>query len=398
MKRGGERMNEEKKEQKTYKKIEETIIWRQVIENKFVSGLLIALLLFSTLYVFTKIAYLFTPIVEIFSVIGTPILFSILFYYLFVPIVSYLEKKGFTRQISVLTVFVAVLIIVALGVTFVIPSIRDQFKELIDNFPRIWAGVLNQVEQLLYDEWLTELYQSIQETQIITRLTEQVSNLFSVTVGSIGSALNVLVRISVTIFTVPFILYYLLIDGDRFKDVVIKYTPTKIRPVMKEFMTKSSEQVGSYVRGQLLVALAVTGIFYVSYLIIDLEYALILSIIAGFLNLIPYLGSIVSTIPALIIGAFVSPFKLFQVVVVLGVEQFIEGRFVSPQILGSSLNIHPLVILFILLVAGSSFGFVGLVFGVPGFAVLRVIWDLAFQWIQDNYDYYDEVPVHKENE
>lgn len=391
-------MNEEKKEQKTYKKIEETIIWRQVIENKFVSGLLIALLLFSTLYVFTKIAYLFTPIVEIFSVIGTPILFSILFYYLFVPIVSYLEKKGFTRQISVLTVFVAVLIIVALGVTFVIPSIRDQLKELIDNFPRIWAGVLNQVEQLLYDEWLTELYQSIQETQIITRLTEQVSNLFSVTVGSIGSALNVLVRISVTIFTVPFILYYLLIDGDRFKDVVIKYTPTKIRPVMKEFMTKSSEQVGSYVRGQLLVALAVTGIFYVSYLIIDLDYALILSIIAGFLNLIPYLGSIVSTIPALIIGAFVSPFKLFQVVVVLGVEQFIEGRFVSPQILGSSLNIHPLVILFILLVAGSSFGFVGLVFGVPGFAVLRVIWDLAFQWIQDNYDYYDEVPVHKENE
>lgn len=391
-------MNEEKKEQKTYKKIEETIIWRQVIENKFVSGLLIALLLFSTLYVFTKIAYLFTPIVEIFSVIGTPILFSILFYYLFAPIVSYLEKKGFTRQISVLTVFVAVLIIVALGVTFVIPSIRDQLKELIDNFPRIWAGVLNQVEQLLYDEWLTELYQSIQETQVITRLTEQVSNLFSATVESIGSALNVLVRISVTIFTVPFILYYLLIDRDRFKDVVIKYTPTKIRPVMKEFMTKSSEQVGSYVRGQLLVALAVTGIFYVSYLIIDLDYALILSIIAGFLNLIPYLGSIVSTIPALIIGAFVSPFKLFQVVVVLGVEQFIEGRFVSPQILGSSLNIHPLVILFILLVAGSSFGFVGLVFGVPGFAVLRVIWDLAFQWIQDNYDYYDEVPVHKENE
>lgn len=388
-------MNEEKKEQKTYKKIEETIIWRQVIENKFVSGLFIALLLFSTLYVFTKIAYLFTPIVEIFSVIGTPILFSILFYYLFVPIVSYLEKKGFTRQISVLTVFFAVLIIVALGVTFVIPSIRDQFKELIDNFPRIWAGVLNQVEQLLYDEWLTELYQSIQETQIITRITEQVSNLFSVTVGSIGSAFNILVRIGVTVFTVPFILYYLLIDGDRFKDVVIKYTPTKMRPVMEEFMTKSSEQVGSYVRGQLLVALSVTFIFYVSYLIIDLEYALILSIIAGFLNLIPYLGSIVSTIPALIIGAFVSPFKLFQVIVVLGVEQFIEGRFVSPQILGSSLNIHPLVILFILLVAGSSFGFVGLVFGVPGFAVLRVIWDLVFQWIQDKYDYYDEVPVNK---
>lgn len=388
-------MNNRKEEQKTHHKIEETIIWRQVADNKFVSGLFIALLLFLTLFVFTKIAYLFAPITQIFSIIGTPIIFSILFYYLFVPIVSYLENKGMTRQASVLTVFMAVLVAIALAITFVIPSIRDQFKELIDNFPRIWASVLNQAEQLLYDEWLTEIYQSVQETQIITRITEQASNLFSVTLGSIGSALSLLTKIGVTIFTMPFILYYLLIDGDRFKDTVMKYTPTRMRPVMQEFMTKSSQQVGSYVRGQLLVALAVMGIFYIGYLIIDLEYALILSIFAGLLNMIPYLGSIVSIVPALIIGAFVSPFKLFQVIIVLALEQFIEGRFVSPQILGNSLDIHPLVILFILLVSGSLFGFVGLVFGVPGFAVLRVIWDLVFEWIRDNYDYYDEVPNEK---
>lgn len=390
-------MNDEKENQKNENKIEETIIWRQVVDNKFVSALFIALLLFLTLFVFTKIAYLFEPVVQIFSIIGAPILFSILFYYLFVPIVSYLEKKGLTRQTSVLTVFMAVLVILGLGITFVIPSIRDQFTELIANFPRIWASVLNQVEQLLYDEWLTEIYQTIQETQIITRITEQASNLFSVTLGSIGTALSLLTKIGVTVFTMPFILYYLLTDGARFKNVVMKYTPTNMRPVMQEFMTRSSKQVGSYVRGQLLVALAVMAIFYVGYLIIDLEYALILSIFAGILNLIPYLGSIVSIVPAIIIGAFVSPFKLFQVIIVLAVEQFIEGRFVSPQILGNSLDIHPLVILFILLVSGSLFGFIGLVFGVPGFAVLRVIWDLLFDWIRENYDYYDEAPIEKKN-
>lgn len=388
-------MNHEKENQKPNNKIEETIIWRQVVDNKFVSGLFIALLLFLTLFIFTKIAYLFAPIVQIFSIIGTPILLSILFYYLFVPIVSYLEEKGLTRQVSVLMVFMAVIVILALGITFVIPSIRDQFTELINNFPRIWASVLNQVEQLLYDEWLTEMYQTIQETQIITRITEQASNLFTVTIGSIGSAISLLTKIGVTIFTMPFILYYLLTDGHRFKNAVIKYTPTKMRPVMQEFMAESSKQVGSYVRGQLLVALAVMAIFYVGYLIIDLEYALILSIFAGTLNLIPYLGSIVSIVPAVIIGAFVSPFKLFQVIAVLAIEQFIEGRFVSPQILGNSLDIHPLLILFILLVSGSLFGFIGLVFGVPGFAVLRVIWDLVFEWIKDNYDYYDEVPIEK---
>lgn len=385
-------MNKKKKNQETHTKITESVFWKRVVDNKFVSGLFIALLLFMTLFAFTKISYLFAPIVQIFSIIGTPIILSILIYYLFVPIVSYLESKGLTRKASVGIVFFGVLVLLVLAINFIIPGVRDQFKELVDNFPRIWASVLNQVEQLLYDEWLTEIYQEIQETQIITRITEQATNLFSVTLGSIGNALNVLTKIGITIFTMPFILYYLLVDGERFKDMVVKYTPTKMRPVMQEFMTQSSQQVGSYVRGQLLVALAVMGIFYIGYLAIGLEYALILSILAGMLNLIPYLGSIVSIIPAVIIGAFVSPFKLFQVIIVLVIEQFIEGRFVSPQILGNSLDIHPLVILLILLVSGSLFGFIGLVFGVPGFAVLRVIWDLFFDWIKDNYDYYDELP------
>lgn len=389
-------MDNEREDTKKHKKISESVFWRRVIDNKLVSGLFIALLLFSTVFAFTKIAYLFAPIVQMFSIIGTPILFAILFYYLFVPIVTYLEEKGFTRKSAAGVVFLGMLILIGLAVTFIVPGIRDQFTELVNNFPRIWANVLNQIEQLLYDEWLTEIYQEIQETQIITRITEQATNLFTVTIGSIGSALNILTKISVTILTMPFILYYLLIDGERFKELVFKYTPTRVRPVMNEFMTRSSAQVGSYVRGQLLVALAVMGIFYVSYLIIGLEYALVLSIFAGILNLIPYLGSIVSTIPAIIIGAFVSPFKLFQELVVLAVEQFIEGRFVSPQILGNSLDIHPLVILFILLVSGSLFGFTGLVFGVPGFAVLRVIWDLFFEWIKNNYDYYDELPTKKQ--
>lgn len=132
-------------------------------------------------------------------------------------------------------------------------------------------------------------------------------------------------------------------------------------------------------------------LFYVGYRIIDLDYALLLSISAGLLNLIPYLGSILSAVPALIIGAFVSPWKVLQVILVLSVEQLIEGRVVSPQILGSKLDLHPLVILFILLIAGSLFGFMGLILAVPGFGVLRVIWNLFFEWLRESYDYYDEV-------
>src|SRR5699024_6625235 len=131
-------------------------------------------------------------------------------------------------------------------------------------------------------------------------------------------------------------------------------------------------------------------LFFFCYFIIYLYYAFILSLFVIVVNLVSYLGSIMSSVPALIIGAFVSPLQLFKVIVVIAIEQTLEGRVVSPQILGNRLEIHPLIILFILLVAGSLFGFMGLILAVPGFGVLRVIWNLFFDWLKKNYDYYEE--------
>ncbi|HLR91753.1 MAG TPA: AI-2E family transporter, partial [Atopostipes sp.] len=199
-----------------------------------------------------------------------------------------------------------------------------------------------------------------------------------------------------TIITIPFVLYYLLADGAHFKQSVLKITPTRIRPTMIKFIEQSSEQVGAYVRGELMVAGSVAIMFYIGYKIIDMDYALILSLLAGVLNLVPYIGSALAAIPALIIGAFVSPFKLLQVIIVIAIEQTLEGRVVIPQILGNRLEIHPLVILFILLISGSLFGFMGLILAVPGFGVLRVIWNLFFEWLKNNFDLYEEEPPKQE--
>src|SRR5699024_9603747 len=130
------------------------------------------------------------------------------------------------------------------------------------------------------DEWLTEIYQELQATDIINRLTEQISNVFSVTLGSISNVAGLLTRIMVTIFTIPFVLYYLLADGTRLKNSIMRITPTRTRPVMEKIIKEAGQQVGAYVRGQLLVAIAVAIIFYIGYRIIDLEFALILSILA----------------------------------------------------------------------------------------------------------------------
>ncbi len=374
----------------TKQELSETWFWKYVIDNKFVSTLVILLLLFITIYVFLQISHIFAWVGQTLSIIGPPIVFAMIFYYLLKPMVDSLEQRGMKRKLSILLVFLGILFIFALFITFLIPGIQEQVDKLIDEFPAYWNTALMQIEEFLYTDWLTQIYQEIQATNIIERVTEQLTNVFSVTIDSLGTFFGSVTRIVVTVFTMPFVLYYFLADSKRFKQGIIHITPTRARPTVNKFMFQASDQIGSYVRGELMVAIAVSILFYIGYRIIDLDYALLLAIVAGIMNLIPYLGSILASIPALIIGAFVSPWKLLQVVLVLAIEQLIEGRVISPQILGNRLDLHPLVILFILLIAGSLFGFMGLILAVPGFGVLRVIWNLFFNWLKNSYDYYDE--------
>lgn len=383
---------EQQENKKQTKLIEKTWFWKYILDNKFVSILFIMLLTFLTIFAFTKILHLFTPLELIFSIVGPPVIFGILFYYLIKPMVDFIERKGLSRPLSVLLVFVAIILVVVLAIAFIIPGIQNQFNQLIEEFPKIWDSVISQIEDLLYNEGFTEIYQQFQATDIMNRVTDQMSNIFTATIGSIGNVAGIITRVLLTIATIPFVLYYLLVDGERFKKSILEVVPTRARPVMIRFIQESSKQVGSYVRGELLVAVSVAIMFYIGYLVIGLDYALILSILAGVLNLIPYLGSIMASVPALIIGAFISPVQLVKVIIVIVIEQTLEGRVISPQILGNKLEIHPLVILFILLVAGSLFGFMGLILAVPGFGILRVIWNLFFDWLKENYDFYEENP------
>lgn len=383
-------MKKQMKDKNNTQKINNTWLWKYIIDNRLFSVLFIIFLTILTLFLFTKIAYVFAPIKMIFSIVGPPVVFSILIYYLLIPLVRFFERKGIPTKGAIALVFMGILFLVSGAIHYMIPTIRTQINELVTNFPMIWKTVSTETEQLLQSEWLNEIYQELQLANLFADLSNRLSNLVTVTVGSIGNIVGYITKISVTLVTIPFVLYYLLAEGSSYKINMIQKTPTRLRPVVSRFLNESSFQVGSYVRGELLVAVGVSILFYIGYSIIGLDYALLLSVTAGLLNLVPYLGSIMSAVPAMILGAFISPVKLIQVILVLIVEQTIEGRIISPQILGNKLDLHPLIILFILLVSGSLFGFMGLVLAVPGFGVLRVIWNMFFDWMKEKYNLYEE--------
>jgi predicted PurR-regulated permease PerM len=136
--------------------------------------------------------------------------------------------------------------------------------------------------------------------------------------------------------------------------------------------------------------MAVAIIFMVGFSVIGLKFALVLGLIAGPLNLIPYFGSALAMVPALIVGATTSPKMLIAVIITFFVEWLIETQLISPLVMGSKLEMHPLTIVIVLLTAGNLFGLVGVILGIPGFAVIKIIVTRLFHWYQQVSGLYPE--------
>ncbi len=147
-----------------------------------------------------------------------------------------------------------------------------------------------------------------------------------------------------------------------------------------------SVQVGSYIQGQIIVSFCIGILLFIGYSVIGLKYSLVLASIAAVTSVVPYLGPTIAISPAIVIAAITSPWMLLKLAVVWTLVQFVEGHFISPNIMGKTLKIHPLTIIFILLCAGKLLGIVGVILSIPGYAILKVLVTHLFQLFKRRYN------------
>ena len=187
--------------------------------------------------------------------------------------------------------------------------------------------------------------------------------------SGLTSIVSALTGIILGIVTVPIILFYLLKDGGSLPKVFVKMLPPRMRKDAAIIIHDADNQISSYIQGQILVAICTGVMVSIGFFIIGMEYALLLGVLAMFTSIVPYLGPVIAITPALIIAIVTSPFMILKLAIVWTVVQLVEGKFISPQIMGKSLKIHPITIIFVLLTAGSLFGVVGVLLGIPGYAL-----------------------------
>ena len=356
--------------------------WKWFLNSQVVVALIIVLLLLLIALVFTKVSYLFEPVGQFFAIVGLPMVIAGILYYLMNPVVNFLERKGLKRTFAIVLLFIAVVALLIWGIVVIIPQIREQIGSMMKSLPSYFDTISDKLNDIFKDPAFKPFQQHIDNSlqKILESLTDTAQKISRVTLQGLGSVVSTLATVLIALITAPIILFFLLKDGDQLAPYILKLLPTKARKPTLKVMTEMNSQLASYIRGQLTVAFAVAVMFIIGFSLVGMNYAITLGILAGFLNLIPYLGSFLAMVPVVFIAIVTGPIMLVKVIIVFAIEQTIEGRIVSPLVLGNQLEIHPVTIMFVLLTAGKIFGIVGVILGIPFYAVAKVIAIHVFEW------------------
>ncbi|HFU3725196.1 TPA: AI-2E family transporter [Streptococcus suis] len=375
-----------------HQKFSLTWFFRLFLNSQAVTFLLVTLLTFLTIFIFSKISFLFRPIGSFLEIVLLPMILTGLLYYLLNPMVDWMEKHKISRTVGISILFVLISLLIIWGLAVAIPSIQEQVTSFAQNLPSNIQKIEGQVTGLLQDHRFEQFRPTALE--MLNKVNDQIvayaQKFSSSAVNWASNLISTASQIIVAILIMPFILFYLLRDGQYLNKHITQYLPTKWREPIGTVLSDVNGQLSNYVRGQVTVAIIVALMFSVMFSIIGLSYPITLGVMAGFLNLIPYLGSFLAMIPAVILGLIAGPIMLIKVLVVFMIEQTIEGRFVTPLIIGSSLSIHPITILFVLLTAGQMYGVLGVLLGIPIYASIKVLVKAAFEWYKAHSSLYED--------
>ena len=299
-----------------------------------------------------------------------PFIIASFFAYLLNPAVCNLERRGLSRPISILMiyglVFGTIIVASARGIPIVIRELEsfgrelplmitkgEEFIQFIQS--QYHNSVLPYSLRLAVDNALINAQLEIQ-----LFITEVVNSLIGLLSHSIG------------ILITPILAFYLLNDWNEIKEKLLQLIPAKWRQECILICRDIDKVLSGVIRGQLTVALIVGVLVTVGLELLHVPYALLIGILAGILDIIPYFGAFIGATPAVTLAILTSPWLAMKVVVLFFIIHQLEGSVIGPKILGESVGLHPLSVIFFLFIGGELGGLIGMLLGVPIAAIGKV--------------------------
>lgn len=328
-------------------------------------GILLSILIIKY---FMEISFIFAPVIIIIKAIILPLLLGGVLYYMTEPIQRFLENRKVPRWGSILIILAGLVVILGVFISIIGPHVTKQVNTLVENAPGL-ATEFEKMKDILPQK--EDLPESLQKS-----FDNAADSLQAIAVNFGKWVVQFLQSFFQAVFLlvlVPFFFIFMLKDHEKFAPIIYNLFSGERRDWVKKTLGDIDHVLRSYIQGQFLISAILASLILIGYMFLKLEYALLLAIFALFMNLVPFIGPWIAVAPALIIAYIQDPKLVIGVAVVTLVAQQIDSNLITPNVMGKSLDIHPLTVITIILAAGNIAGFVGIIVGVPVYAVLKVI-------------------------
>ena len=307
-------------------------------------------------------------------VIFAPLFIALIVVFVLNPFVTALQRRGVHRIIGAAIGFLGFLaFLVALGL-LVIPSIADQASGFATEFPNLYDRLADQIVSTGERFGLDASIWSYDEILEYLNDPENQDTILSIVFGRIGTLTSGVFEFILVFLLGPVIAFYLLIDLPNVQQRVLDLVPVSNRAEFAYVGRRLNSAVGGFLRGQLLVAIIVGVMLSLGYWFIDLPFWLLIGLVGGVLNIVPFLGPWVGGILGVVVALTTADLStaVWAAVIAIIVQQ-IDNNFVSPTVLRATVRLHPAVTLLVLVLAGAVAGFWGIVIAVPLTAALKII-------------------------
>ncbi|WP_064092454.1 AI-2E family transporter [Rossellomorea aquimaris] len=335
---------------------------------KWLYRLSIALVIAIFIYLLFLLKPVWHPVLEVMFLSLVPFLIGGFIAYLLHPLVEKLHEAGIHRAVAILLIYILFFGGLGYAVYKGTPIILHQLKDLSENAPQFTSQYQRwlQYVQSQTSTWPDGIQSQLEER--IDGMEAWLTGLVALVLAAVMKFMNSLLIVAI----VPFVSFYLLKDIQKVKKFFWGVTPSKWRKSALLFSRDVDESLGGYIRGQLLVCIIIGSVSAITLWFLDMKYPLILGLIIGVTNVIPYFGPIIGAIPTAIVASTMSLNMVIYVVVLVIILQFLEGNILSPLIVGKSLHMHPLFIMAALIIGGEVGGVMGLILAVPVLAIVKV--------------------------
>ena len=302
-----------------------------------------------------------------------PFVISAVFAYVLSTWVGHLEARGIRRSVAVASLFLFFTLVFAGAIAAAVPRLIREASAFTTRLPEYIASAQTVSAKLSRD--IEDRYPIVREQQIMDKLSGKARQAAERVAADLPRYLAGVASLLALAVLVPFITFFFLVEGRAVIDWLFERVPARHTETTLSLVSEIDESLRSYVHGQFVESLCVGALSAIGLYLIGIDYAVTIGGVAGFANMIPYLGPFVGSVPAVIIGLvkYQSLDIVIKVAVVFGVVQFLDNNVIQPAIVSRGVNIHPLVVIFAVMAGAEIGGVLGMFLAVPIACVVKIV-------------------------